>query len=528
MLIGIALLYFRILPAGTVHDLTAVAPFVTALTIAFILFHVGLGIRFEDLSRVLGRALAFTLSVQVTTGIALAMLAWVTFHWDLLLCFVFGFALSGPSSISVPVLVRVARMPKALGTSLLFESVVTDLLQLLVPLILIGLLLSGNFSTVHVGTVLAVNLVGSTVAGVVAAIFWLWVMDRIGPIVREYSWTLTITMVLATYGLSDYLGLSAAITIFVFGLMVGNRRHLEFDPLASPAPADTVSGRTLRALQRGLRLRVEGVDVDHIQQVQKEVSFFASAFFFVYLGLLFQVGGLTTVVLLVPLAATLVILALRYAFAPMLSAYLDGDASARRSQRALLSFNIPRGLAAAVIATVPLADGLVIPGFLDAMFLAILLTTLVSTVGIFLFYSPGARAPVRVPPSARLGIRARPAPPPASPPPPPAREAPPSAPRAARSPASSTAATPVPAAAAAASPPPSAARFRLKPSDGGRSERGLRGRSCAGGSPPRPGPAFRPARAAEASTRWRPVGDRWDPSAPGSIDRPGPSPREGL
>ena len=124
-------------------------------------------------------------------------------------------------------------------------------------------------------------------------------------------------------------------------------------------------------------------------------------------------------VLLVPLAATLVILALRYAFAPMLSAYLDGDASARRSQRALLSFNIPRGLAAAVIATVPLADGLVIPGFLDAMFLAILLTTLVSTVGIFLFYSPGARAPVRVPPSARLGIRARPAPPPASPPPPP-------------------------------------------------------------------------------------------------------------
>ena len=235
MLIGIALLYFRILPAGTVHDLTAVAPFVTALTIAFILFHVGLGIRFEDLSRVLGRALAFTLSVQVTTGIALAMLAWVTFHWDLLLCFVFGFALSGPSSISVPVLVRVARMPKALGTSLLFESVVTDLLQLLVPLHphrapALGELLDGARGNGSRGEPRRLDRRGRGRGDLLALGHG---PDR--PIVREYSWTLTITMVLATYGLSDYLGLSAAITIFVFGLMVGNRRHLEFDPLAGPA-----------------------------------------------------------------------------------------------------------------------------------------------------------------------------------------------------------------------------------------------------------------------------------------------------
>ncbi len=388
MLVGIALLYFHVLPTGTITGLDSLVPILSALTIAFILFHVGLDIRFEELSHVFRRTMAFTLVVQVTTGVAISLLALYTFHWGLLLSFVFGFGLSGPSSISVPVLVRIARMPESLGTSLLFESVVTDLLQLLVPLVLIGLVVSGNFSTVHIGTVLALTIVGSIVTGLVAAILWLWVLERIGPIAREYSWTLTITMVFATYGISDYIGMSAAITIFVFGLMIGNRKYLEFDAFSHRHPERTRSGRTVSSLRRALHLSAKGVDVEHIQQVQKEVSFFASAFFFVYIGLLFQVGDLTELVLLVPLIATFVMLALRYLGSPILAVYFSKEARARRSERSLISFNIPRGLAAAIIATVPLSApyNLVIPGFLDAMFLGILYSTIVSTVGIFLFY----------------------------------------------------------------------------------------------------------------------------------------------
>ena len=402
MLLGIAFLYFHILPGATLRSLAALVPYVSALTVAFILFHVGLGIRFEELSRVLGRALGFTLSVQIATGIALSLLAWYTFHWSLLISFIFGFGLSGPSSISVPVLVRVARMPESLRTSLLFESVVTDLLQLLVPLFLVGLLVSGELSTVRVSGQLALTLVGSAAAGIAAAILWLWILDRIGPIAREYSWTLTITMVLATYGLADYLGMSAAITIFVFGLMIGNRKHLEFDPLARRADEWTTSRQTIGGLRRVLRLTSEAVDVEHIQQVQKEVSFFASAFFFVYIGLLFQTGTLTVRLLLVPLVATVGMLVIRLAGTPLLAQYFSVQARARRSQRALVAFNIPRGLAAAIVATVPLSRGVVIPGFLDAMFLGILYSTLFSTIGIFLYYDPDVRPEVPTDPASTL------------------------------------------------------------------------------------------------------------------------------
>ncbi|MGI0053394.1 MAG: cation:proton antiporter, partial [Thermoplasmata archaeon] len=394
MILGIALVYFHLVPSSTIQGLNALVPFVSALTIAFILFHVGLGIRFESLSRVLGRTMAYTLAVQVTTGVVLSLLAWATFHWDVLICFVFGFALSGPSSVAVPLLVRVARMSESLRTALLFESVVTDLLQLIVPLILIGIVVSGNFSTAHLGGLLALTLLGSTAAGIAAALFWLWLLEQIGPIVREYSWTLTITMVLATYGLADYLGLSAAISIFVFGLVLGNRKLLAFDPLAHHGWGSSAPRQVLGGVRRALRLSALGIDIGHIQQVQKEVSFFASAFFFVYIGLLFQLGGLSATVVLVPLLAAFAILALRAAFSPILTVFLSPRPAARKSEESLLAFNISRGLASAVVATVPLSYGLVIPGFLDSIFLGILFTTVVSTVGIFFFYAPHAPEPL--------------------------------------------------------------------------------------------------------------------------------------
>lgn len=393
MLVGIALLYFHVLPAGTIPLLNTLLPFLSALTIAFILFHVGLDIQFDRLYRVLGRALVFLFLVQTSTAVALALLAWSTFGWSLPIAFIFGFGLSGPSSVSVPVLVRVARMPETLGTTLLFESVVSDLLELVPPLIILELLVSGDLSTVHIAGELTLTIVGSIAVGGAAAIVWLWVLDRLGSIARTYSWTLTITMVIATYAIADYVGMSAAITIFVFGLLIGNRRHLHFDPLARlERPWETSSWSWYR-FRRFLRLSVTDVDVRHIRQVQREVSFFAGAFFFVSIGLLFEFGSVTPLIIGVAVAAVFVILAIRYAATPLLSDYFSNDPKERRSDHSIAAFNISRGLSAAIVATLPLSAGLVIPGFLDATFLCILFSAVAFTVGVFLFYAPGDAPP---------------------------------------------------------------------------------------------------------------------------------------
>lgn len=390
MLLGLLMLVTGVIPRGTISVLNSFIPYVSAITVAFILFAVGLEIRYSDLFKVLARATAFTLLVQVATGVAISIVAFYFLRWGLLVSFIFGFALSGPSSIAVPVLLRVARPPAALRASLLFESVITDVLQLLVPLVMIGFLVSGSQSLATISSTLAWTVLGSVAGGIAAGLVWIWLLARLQAFVEGYTWTLTITMVLATYGAADRLGLSPAISIFVFGLALGNASLFHADP--GDAPAAYASG--LRGLVLALRARLglstRGLDVPHILQVQKEVSFFASSFFFVYIGLLFQLGGLDGTLVAVAAMATMIMLGVRFLGAPLLAPYLDPEPVARRSQRGLVVCNVSRGLASAVVATVPQGLGIVIPGFLDAIFLGILFSTVVSTVGIFILYRPGS------------------------------------------------------------------------------------------------------------------------------------------
>ena len=401
MLIGIALVQFGIVNSKDLGILDAFIPYVSALTIAFILFAVGLEIRANELFRVLWRANAFLFAVQTTTGVAISLLAYVTFHWPLLLSFVFGFGLSGPSSVAVPILVRVTKVGESLKTTLLYESVVSDLLQLLVPLILVGIYQVGTPSLTVVAETLSWQILGSVGAGIAAGIFWLWLLDYFRHVAQGYTWTLTITLVLATYGLADFVGLSAAIAIFVFGIVLGNSLLLDRLHPHSDLDIEPRSTYVFHKIRMFLHLRTGTLDIAHIEQVQREVSFFASAFFFVYLGLLFEVSAVSLVIIVVMILAWVLMLGLRFLFVPILNPYLNPDPAIAQSEKGIITFNISRGLAAAVIATIPISYGIVIPGFLDAMFFGILFSNIISTVGIFLLYrrpdSGSSEAPVGSP-----------------------------------------------------------------------------------------------------------------------------------
>ncbi|MGI0054186.1 MAG: cation:proton antiporter [Thermoplasmata archaeon] len=418
MLIGIALVQFGVVSQGNLGELQGFIPYVSALTIAFILFSVGLEIRAGELYRVLGRATAYTFAVQTASGVAISLIALVAFHWNVLLCFVFGFGLSGPSSVAVPLLVRVTKVGASLKTALLFESVVSDLLQLLVPLSLIGIYQTGSLSVAGVGESLMLQIVGAAGAGILAAILWLWFLGYFRDLAEGYTWTLTITIVLATYGLADLAGLSAAITIFVFGVVLGNSLLLD---RSGPRPSYvnySHAGHALHRVRRFLRLQTTSIDIAHIEQVQREVAFFASTFFFVYLGLLFDASQATWTIVVATLLAAVLMLLLRFAFLPLLHPYLDSDPTVARTERGIVGYNISRGLAAAVIATIPFSDHIpnsTIPGFLDAMFFGILFSNIISTAGIYWLYHTrpsGPTAGVGPPTVTSAGPLAPTAPPP--------------------------------------------------------------------------------------------------------------------
>ncbi|MCL5099741.1 MAG: cation:proton antiporter [Candidatus Marsarchaeota archaeon] len=381
MLIGLLIgPVFKVVSTGPSSTIVQLTPYITALALAFILFDVGLNMRFSHLRRVVVTATKFTFSLEIATGIVVAVGAFLAMHfsfgWSFAESLIFGFALAGPSAVIVPTLMKLIRMPEDLKTSLLYESVSSDMLELIVPIMLLQFIASTGIGLgAAIGTAFASIIFGAAL-GFIFAVVWLVVLNRFSKISKSYSWMLTIAMVLATYGVAELLGLSGAITIFVFGLAFGN--------LGSAKPDGTIEHEPT-FIERYLSMPY---DIEHVRKYQREIVFFTSTFFFVYIGMLFNVSQLNLMIVALALLLTLIFVLLRILFAPMLSKYMHGG-TVRSPEGSIVYYNVARGLSPAIVATLPLAYGITIPSFLDAIFLVILVSNIAATVGIFAFYKPG-------------------------------------------------------------------------------------------------------------------------------------------
>ncbi len=393
MLIGLAIgPVFHIVSTSTGSVVSELTPYITALTVAFILFDVGINMDVAELGRVIRKATKFMLSLALLTGVACGLLAFAVFSvvygWNLLDALIFGFAIAGPSTIIVPTLVKLVRLPDDLKNTLLYEGVTSDAVQLVVPSILLGLLAASNVTAGYVADLLIGSIVGSVILGVISALFWLRVMNKFSDYSEGYGWTLTITMIIATYGLAQQLGMSGLFAVFVFGIAFANvgsyKRSSEYIARNEWA-ARVVIGTVSRYFSIG------GTMVGHIRSYQREIVFFTSTFFFVYIGLLFSITQLGAVDLLAAAMFTALILFLRSLAAPMLNGFMTKDDRAMAAETGVVSVNVGRGLSPAVVATLPLALGIQIPGLLDLIFLVILFTNILSSVLLFFIYRPPKR-----------------------------------------------------------------------------------------------------------------------------------------
>jgi cell volume regulation protein A len=114
----------------------------------------------------------------------------------------------------------------------------------------------------------------------------------------------------------------------MFGLAIGNRRFVK---------------RWLTSVS--LRLSTD----EHIQEFHSEISFFVRTFFYVYLGLLFRFSTFETIHLALGIGIIVIIVIVRRMTSLLASRLGDLD---KADADALFSM-MPRGLAAAVLATMP-------------------------------------------------------------------------------------------------------------------------------------------------------------------------------
>lgn len=334
--------------------------FVGALALVVIMFDGGLGLRLKDLALSFGRAAVLAVLGLALTVAAIAAVGHYAMGLPWPAAALLGMVLGGTSGIIVlPTLAR-SRASVATKTLLNVESALTDVVCVIGVVTLVGVLAvsatldAGSLSSA--AKAVAASFSVAIIAGLAVGFVWLRFLRALDG--KKNAYMATLSAVLLLYVGTEVIGGSGAIAALAFGIVLGNGVDL------------------MR------RLGIQGrAFTDRQRDFQGEITFLVRAFFFVYLGVILDPAVLTDRTFL--LHGALLVAAI--VAARLLATWLSmlGDTQSR-GDRGLIAFLLPRGLAATVLAGMPLAAG--IPGteaFLSYAFVVVAVTNVIGTLAVW-------------------------------------------------------------------------------------------------------------------------------------------------
>ncbi|MGD8299365.1 MAG: cation:proton antiporter [Nitrosopumilaceae archaeon] len=327
-----------------------IVPYFAALALIIIMFDGGLNLDLKHMVKTAHFAftlaiLGFILSVAITTITVHYLLDWLWLESILL-----GSIVGGSSSAIVFGLVRNIRISEETKNMLSFESALTDILSTVIAFILFGAILAGQFDLQVLQETLGRAIVVGLVLGFGVGIPWMYVSTKLGN--AQHSYMLTLGILFLLFFLANSFGESGALTALVFGLMLGNKKHLA----------------------RVLKFKLPRIEVDN--PTHNQLTFLVRVFFFVFVGLMASIGKYEYVI--IGIGITILIY-----FGRIIVGKITLTRRFSLLDRKVTYSMIPRGLAAAVLATFPLTLGL--PNaeiYSQIVFFIILSSVIITTIGL--------------------------------------------------------------------------------------------------------------------------------------------------
>ncbi|MBI2445056.1 cation:proton antiporter [Candidatus Micrarchaeota archaeon] len=337
--------------------LTPLAPFFGALALVIILFDGGLNLNLFKVLGELAPATLFTLMTFVAAVIAVTAAASLS-GWNFFHALLLGIILGGTASNFVIAVVARLSVSTEVKTLLSLESAINDTLTIVGAIALTGVIATNSVNLQSVSNSILGAFTIAAAAGAIVGLVWLKVMAHFHE--KPFGYMLTLAMMFMLYAGVESVKANGAIAVLLFGLIMGSSKQLQ---------------RMLDGNQKPIEF--EG----SLRTFHSEISFFVRTFFFVYLGVILNLDQLTIGVLGI---SFLVFLAALFGRFLAVSAFAS---LARHTQpyRFLMTVMSPRGLAAAVLAGMPAAMGVIVPYLQETVFTALVLTNAMATVGIFYY-----------------------------------------------------------------------------------------------------------------------------------------------
>lgn len=348
MLLGVAIgPLFGVIQAEAVVQ---VVPYFAALALIIIMFDGGLNLDIRHVARTAHFSFVLAIVGFVVSVATVAAGAHYALGWTWLESVLLGSIVGGSSSAIVFGLVRNIKISDEAKSMLSFESALTDILATIVAFILFEAVLAGQFDLQTLQSTLGRAVVVGLVLGFGVGIPWMYVTTKLGNAQHAYMLTLGILFVL--FFMANQLGESGALTALVFGLMLGNKARLS----------------------RVLRFRLPRIETD--DPTHNQLTFLVRSFFFVFVGLLASFGQSEYMVFGVAITVAVYVGRRIVGRATLTSRF-------SRLDKAVTNSMIPRGLAAAVLATYPITLGLPnAEAYPEIIFFIILSSVVITTIGL--------------------------------------------------------------------------------------------------------------------------------------------------
>jgi potassium/hydrogen antiporter len=236
------------------------------------------------------------------------------------------------------------------------ESAITDIFSIVFAVAIIDILITGQANVGAIGLGIAGKFLIGLAIGLALGVGWLFALKKVANM--PFSYMLTLGVVLLGYAVSEVVGGSGVLAVLLFGLILGNEKVF-----LKAFRQNSDNGKVSLAVSKGLK------------RFQSEIAFLISTFFFVFLGIIAQVSSWT--IWLSGLALSAIFLGTRYG-----AVYLTARNGTLKKERKMLTMIFTRGLATAILATLPAQYGLEYGDlFVDIAVVVIVITAIMATLG---------------------------------------------------------------------------------------------------------------------------------------------------
>jgi len=354
-LVVIGLLLGPLLGIASPTSFGAVGPIFTVVTFVLILFEAGTGLSISSLRQTYKETLMLT---TITFILNVAVIGVAT-HYFTGLGFIKSFILASvvggiSSAIIAPMLCQL-NMREESKAVLLLESTITDVFCVIAALSMIEIANLSDIAQFDIGLTmgkLIASFLLATMLGTVSAFGWSYIFNKVRGL--QNSMFTTAAVVFVIFGIAEWLGYSGAIAALAFGVTLGN-----------------ISSLRLPKFYGSLNADLSGLNVSE-KAFFSELVFILKTFFFVYIGISLQLANWWLI--LVGLALTVIIFIIRLPVVKftVLKSTPILDAS-------MLAVVIPRGLAAAVLASIPFQQGMEGGEIIQNVAYAIILISIIIT-----------------------------------------------------------------------------------------------------------------------------------------------------